>query len=272
MTSHYIHGTDPVEQARLSLLNDLLNAACLGAVAPRPGEALLDVGAGLGQLTRALARATGVRAVGVERSEAQRERAQALAAAAGERDLLDLRAGDALALPLSDDEWGAFDLVHARFLLEHVSAPERVVAQMVRAARPGGRIVLMDDDHTLMRLAPAPARFEAVWAAFCRSYDRNGNDPYVGRRLVQLLAGAGAAPRRSTWIPYAACAAEPAFAGLVANLAGNLAGARDAIAAGGAVSLADVDEVVADLARFARRPDASLGYAFPWAEGVRVTG
>ena len=272
VTSRYIHGTDPAEQARLSLLNDLLNEACVRAAAPRPGEALLDVGAGLGQLTRALARPTGRRAVGVERSAAQRQRALELAAADGEAGLLELRDGDALELPLGPGEWGTFELVHTRFLLEHVQAPERVVAGMVRAARPGGRVVLMDDDHSLMRLTPAPARFEAVWAAFCRSYDRNGNDPYVGRRLVQLLAGAGAAPRRATWIPYCACAAEPAFAGLVENLAGNLRGAREAIAATGAVSLAEVDEVVGGLTDFARRPDASLGYAFAWAEGVRPGG
>ena len=38
----------------------------------------------------------------------------------------------------STDEWGTFDLVHARFLLEHVSDPLAVVRSMARAVRPGG--------------------------------------------------------------------------------------------------------------------------------------
>lgn len=268
-TSRYLHGTDAAEQARLSLLNDLLNAACLGEIAPLPGEAILDVGAGLGQLSRALARAAGRPVIALERSEEQRARALDLAREAGEEGLLELRAGDALSFPLADDEWGRFDLAHARFLLEHVPAPERVVAQMVRAVRPGGRVVICDDDHSLLRLDPEPPGLRAVWGAFVRSYDRNGNDPYVGRRLVALLAGAGARPRRFTWIPVGACAGQAAFAGVVENLAGNLRGARDAIAATGAVGVAEVDVALETLAAWAARPDASIGYAFPWAEGLR---
>ena len=59
--SRYIHGTTPEEQARLALLNDLLNGACLRELAVRPGERILDVGCGLGHLGRAMARAAGGR-------------------------------------------------------------------------------------------------------------------------------------------------------------------------------------------------------------------
>jgi len=267
--SRYIHGTDPKEQARLSLLNDLLNAACLREVAVRPGERVLDVGAGLGQLSRGMARAAGRAAVALERSEEQRERARQLAKDAGEEGLLELRAGDALSFPLGPSEWGSFDLAHTRFLLEHVPAPERVVEQMVRAVRPGGRVVLCDDDHSLLRFHPEPPGVRPVWEAFVRTYDRNGNDPYVGRRLPSLLAAAGARPSRFTWIPFAACAGDRAFAGFVENLAANLRGAREAIVATGAVGPAGVDAALEALAEFALRPDAAVGYAFPWAEGIR---
>lgn len=268
-TSRYVHGTDPAEQARLSLLNDLLNAACLREARVRPGERVLDVGAGLGQLTRGLARAAGCPALAVERSPEQRARAEALARTDGEASLVEWRGGDALALPLGDAEWGTFDLGHARFILEHVPAPEQVVAQLARAVRPGGRVVLTDDDHSVLRLFPEPAGVLAVWRAFVRTYDRNGNDPFVGRRLPALLAAAGLQPVRATWIPFGGCAGEATFPGVVENLAGNLRGARAAIAATGAVSAAQVDEAVAALAAFARQPGASLWYAFAWAEGVR---
>ncbi|HUL58192.1 MAG TPA: methyltransferase domain-containing protein [Anaeromyxobacteraceae bacterium] len=267
-TSRYIHGTDPAEQARLSTLNDLLNAACVREIALSGGERVLDVGAGLGQLTRALARAAGRAAVGIERSPAQLEAARRLAREAGEERLAELREGDALAFPIAGGEWGTFDVAHARFLLEHVPEPAAVVAQMVRAVRPGGRVVLCDDDHSLMRLHPEPPGFRAAWDAFVRSYDRHGNDPYVGRRLPALLAAAGATPRRATWIFFGACAGEAAFPAFAANVAANLSGARAAIAETGMVREDEVDRAVEALDAFARRADAVIWYAMPWAEGV----
>src|SRR5262245_16825229 len=141
-TSRYVHGTHPEEQRRLADLNTLVNRASLEALAARPGERALDVGSGLGQFARALAKATGERVVAVERSTEQLDRARTLAAEAGESALVDLRQGDAVALPLAPPEWGSFDLAHARFLLEHVPAPDEVVRAMARAVRPGGRVVL----------------------------------------------------------------------------------------------------------------------------------
>ncbi len=131
--------------------------------------------------------------------------------------------------------------------------------------------MLCDDDHSLMRLHPEPPGFAAVWDAFVRSHDRNGNDPFVGRRLVALLAAAAATPRRTTWIFAGACAGGPGFAGFVANLAGNLRGARAAIAAVGMVPDGAVEDALRTLGGVhGARPDASIGYAFPWAAGVRA--
>ena len=72
---------------------------------------------------------------------------------------MDLRSGDALALPLRTEEWGDFDVAHARFVLEHVRDPLGVVRSMVRAVKFGGRIVLEDDDHEVIRLWPEPPGF-----------------------------------------------------------------------------------------------------------------
>jgi SAM-dependent methyltransferase len=267
--SRYIHGTDPDEQVRLSTLNGLLNDACLRELRVPAGERILDVGAGLGQLTRAMARACGRPVVGVERSPEQAAEARRLAAVDGEEDLLDLRVADAAALPLEPGEWGSFDLAHARFLLEHVPDPAAVVGQMVRAVRPGGRVVVCDDDHSLLRVHPEPPGLAAAWAGLIRSYQELANDPFVGRRLVELLHGAGAAPRRATWVFFGACSGDPSFPGFVANLAGNLTGAREQILASGLLDEAALDGAVAGVARLASRPDAVIGYAMPWAEAIR---
>src|SRR5437763_827928 len=106
--SHYLHGTAPVEQDRLARLNDLLNDRALAELGLNPGDRVLDVGSGLGQLARAMARRVGPdgRVVGIERSPEQLELARRLAAAAGEAEAAEFREGDARRLPLRGDEWG----------------------------------------------------------------------------------------------------------------------------------------------------------------------
>lgn len=266
--SLYVHGTHPEEQARLTRLNKLLNEGSLRELAPRPGERMLDVGSGLGQFARAVAQVTGTAAVGVERSEQQIAESVRQARAAGEEALFDLRRGEAGDLPLRDEEWATFDIAHARFLLEHVPDPLEVVKAMVRAVRPGGRIVLEDDDHDVLRLWPEPPGVRAVWNAYMRSYDRAGNDPIVGRRLVQLLHDAGARPRRNTWIFFGACAGHADFELYVDNLAIILEQAAGAICATG-IPAGEVAAAGATLRDWKRRPDAAFWFAMSWAEGIR---
>jgi len=265
----YIHGTHPEEQRRLSALNDLVNTRCLECLALRGGERVLDVGSGLGQFTRRMAAAAGTRALGIEASGTQIAEARRLTAAAGEDTWVEFRPGDAAAPPLEPGEWGGFDVVHARFVLEHVADPLAVVRAMTRAAKPGGRIVVADDDHDVLRLWPEPAGLEDVWRAYVHTYERGGRDPYVGRKLVALLHAAGAEPRRNTWIWFGGCAGDPHFEPLVRNLLGILAGARAAIVATGRVDDAAFDAAVAATRVWAARPDAALWFAIAWAEGVR---
>jgi SAM-dependent methyltransferase len=269
----YIHGTDAEEQGRLSRLNDLLNRATLGELALSGGERILDFGCGLGQLTRAMARAAGPRGkvVGVEASPEQLAEALLLSRRASEDTLCDLRQGDARRPPLRENEWSSFDIAHTRFLLEHLPDPVEVVRTMVRAVRPGGRIVLADDDHDLLRLWPEPPGLAPVWRAYMRTYDRLGNDPYVGRRLVSLLHAAGAQPRRNTWIFFGSCAGNPDFGLVVTNLIAILEQVRDRMVAEGLITGSTVDEGLAALEAWGKRPDAAIWYGMSWAEGVRPT-
>jgi ubiquinone/menaquinone biosynthesis C-methylase UbiE len=266
--SLYVHGTHPEEQARLTRLNTLLNEGSIRELGARPGERMLDVGAGLGQFARSVAKLTGAKTVGVERSEEQIAESMRQARSAGEENLLDLRRGDATDLPLGDEEWATFDIAHARFLLEHVPAPLEIVKGMVRAVRPGGRIVLEDDDHDILRLWPEPPGLGEVWKAYMRTYDRAKNDPIVGRRLVQLLHEAGAKPRRCTWIFFGACAGHADFELYVDNLALIVEGAREAIIATG-IKREDLASALVALREWKRRPDAAFWFAMSWAEGIR---
>ncbi len=268
--SVYIHGTDDEEQRRLSLMNDvLLNAAMLREMQLCGDEQILDLGSGLGQFTRMMARAAPRgRVIGIERDDEQLAAARRLASTDGESSLADFRAGDALALDLGN-AWGTFDLAHSRFLLEHIPDPLRAVRAMVRAVRPGGRIVLADDDHGVMRLWPEPAGWMSLWDAYMRAYERIGNDPLVGRRLVQLLHEAGAQPVRNTWVFFGGCAGMETFPTLAANMAGVVRGARDAIVSRRLFDAAAFDRVMDEYVRWSIRPDAALWFSVAWAEGVR---
>lgn len=269
----YVHGTHSSEQERLSLMNEILNARTLAEIRVRPGDQILDVGSGLGQMSIAMATAAGIggRVLGIERSLEQIARAEAGVQSAGLRaQQVEFRRGDALELPLSGAEQGTFDLAFTRFLLEHVPDPLAVVKRMVPAVRPGGRIVLADDDHEILRLHPEPAGFRAVWDAYMEIYLRVGNDPLVGRRLVQLLHEAGAKPTRNTWVWFGACSGDPMFDPTVTNLAGVLRGASERMASHGLIDLQAVHRFCDESLRaFASRPDASVWFAMALAEGVR---
>jgi SAM-dependent methyltransferase len=269
--NRYIHGSAPPEQGRLSRLNELLNAASLRELDLKGGEQILDVGSGIAQLTRAMARVAGPRArvVGIEHDSDQIAEAKGQAAADHEQNLVELREGDALAFPLNDTEWGSFDLAHTRFLLEHVPDPLAVVRQMVRAVHPGGRIVLADDDHDVLRLWPEPPGFSSLWQAYIRSYDRLGNDPYVGRRLIGLLHAAGAVPTRNNWIFFGSCVGMPTFPDIVENLQSILVGARAMILATAGINEEEFDQCIEALKSWSTRPDAAFWFAMCWAEGVR---
>src|SRR5262245_54711961 len=171
--SHYIHGSDPAEQSRLSSLNDLINARCFPKLRLADGFRILDVGSGLGQLTYQMSEAVGLNGfcLGIERDPNQLSVARENHAAPN----LEFRQGDALDLPLTLQELGSFDFVHARFLLEHLSNPAKAVSEMVKSLKSGGRIFLADDDHQDLTLFPEPSGFRALWSAYMDSYVEVGN-------------------------------------------------------------------------------------------------
>ena len=271
-TATYIHGSDPGEQARLSRMNDRLNAGSLGVLDLAPGMRVLDVGSGLGQMARAMARrvAPGGVVVGVERDGVQREVAANLARNAGEAGLVEFRAGETGALPLGAGEAGSFDRVHCRFLLEHLTDPAGAVREMARAVRPGGRVHLADDDHGLWHMHPACPEWDATWRAYMRSYGALGCDPRIGSKLPELLHGAGLSPLRSGLINFGGCAGDPMWDDLVANMVEAVRTGRRVVVERGILDGAAYDAGLEAAAAWSRLPGASIWYPVCWAEGVRA--
>jgi ubiquinone/menaquinone biosynthesis C-methylase UbiE len=257
-------------------MNNLINEASLRELQLRGDEKILDVGCGMGQFTRLMSRVVepSGKVIGIERDADQIEAGKKIEAEYEESASAEIRQGDALNLPLQESEWGTFDVVHSRFLLEHLPDPEAAVAGMIRAAKPGGRIVLSDDDHDVLRLWPEPAGFMELWHAYIQSYFRNSTDPYIGRRLVSIMQKAGAEPRRNTWMWFGACAGNPAFEILSENLIGVVGGARPAILDTGLITSNAFDETIHTLIKWSTLPDAALWYSICWAEAMKpkITG
>lgn len=105
----------------------------------RPGAAVLDVGAGGGWSTIALARAYPQAHVsGVDIDEASVELARANAAVAGVD--VDFRHGDAASL-----DQGSYDVAFAFECVHDMPAPVAVLSAVRRALAPGGALVVMDE-------------------------------------------------------------------------------------------------------------------------------
>src|SRR5690349_742417 len=108
-----------------------------------PGLAVLDVGAGTGDFDRLIAGlvAPAGRVVGLDYGQTMVDEANARAAGLGLP--IEFRQGDAHALPFPDQ---SFDRCLATQVFQHLPGPERALAEMVRVARAGGRVVITEPD------------------------------------------------------------------------------------------------------------------------------
>lgn len=268
MSDSYIHGTHRKEQDRLTLLNRILNDQCIRALMLKGNERVLDVGSGLGQFTRLMAtRLESGEVVGVERDPVQIEAAMKLAG--NDPGPFSFREGDAYSLPLTDDEWGTFDVVHCRFVLEHLRKPSRAVGQMFQACRPGGRIVLIDDDHTLFRLDPTLNSWDNLWEAYQAAFFHNGTNPNIGRELVSLLGNAGCREIGQGFLQFGSWRGSPDFHDYVDNIVGILKGARATMMKYQVIDPVVFDTSITALRRWARRKNATIWYPLNRAEGIR---
>ncbi|MCG6658967.1 methyltransferase domain-containing protein [Halomonas campisalis] len=104
---------------------------------------------------------------------------------AGVQDRVVTEAGDARAMPYRD---GGFDAAICRWVLLHLPDPERVVTEMGRVVRPGGRILCVEADWETLAVYPGDP--EVTRRVVHANVDRQV-DGRVGRRLVPLLRSAG---------------------------------------------------------------------------------
>ena len=144
---------------RYDVMNDLMSlglhrywkAFAIACARPRPGERVLDVAAGSGDLAAALARRVGaggeVWATDVNRKMLERGRDRLLDQGA----LAPAVQCDAERLPFPA---GYFDCVTVGFGLRNMTHKERALAEMARVLKPGGRVVVLEFSHVWAPLKP----------------------------------------------------------------------------------------------------------------------
>jgi SAM-dependent methyltransferase len=151
-----------------------------------PGNSILDVGCGLGDMARALARLVGAtgRVVGVDYS-ASMIRLAKLRTSHDDGNVAFQR-GDIMALDFPD---ATFDRARAEQVLQHVAEPGRAMSEMARVTRPGGRVVVLEPDWDTLVIDAEDLGTSQAFSAFnCTRVVRHGR---IGRRLPTLFREAG---------------------------------------------------------------------------------
>jgi SAM-dependent methyltransferase len=177
------------EKQRLDALGALCDEGTFRHLADRglgAGWRCLEVGAGSGTVARWMAQQVGSGGR-VVATDLDARFLEPLAAHG-----IEVRCEDIAQKP---PEVGAYDLVHARAVLQHIPARAAVLTSLARAVRPGGWLVLEDAITPHASCFPKLPVWTKVLDAMAVGLTRSGADAEYGMALPAALAAAGLVER-----------------------------------------------------------------------------
>ena len=155
-----------------------------------PADAkILDLGCGTGEATaRIAAMYPHASLIGVDVGSEVLALAKLWHAAAAPR--LSFEQGDGFALRFAS---GSFDLAVCRHVTQMVPEPERLLAELTRALRPGGWLHVLSEDYMMLHFPERDGLDpDRLWrdgpVSFCKA---TGTDARVGRRTLPMLRRLG---------------------------------------------------------------------------------
>ena len=257
--SGYVHGTDGEEQQRLENLNAITNESFIEYLGLRGDESVCDFGCGLGYLDAQIAeRFPGVCLNGIERCEEYCAIASRRTARHGGIRIV---LGDVMSSGLPDE---VFDVTFCRYLLEHVTSPQRAAREMVRVTKGGGRIIVQENDLHNVLYHPEIGGHREVLQAFCDLQIGLGGDPFIGRKLFSLFDLREVSAIDLHLAPEVYTGRQPGpYTAWISNSVRILRAAREVLVARGLVTYIEIDSVLSEMEDRIREP---LGVAiFYWS-------
>ena len=207
----------------------------------------LDVGCGGGDVALELARrAHAGRVVGIDLDEAKLEIARAEARMAGVHNI-EYRCQDLRNLDLGS----AYDVVHARFVLSHLTDPQAAVDGLVHVLRPGGALIVVDIEKTATLCEPPQRSFRRYIELYSLAARARGVDPDIGPQLPGILAASGCQHVRVNIVQPVGRHAQGYEGDVKLTAPVTLESIADAILALGLAERRELDSLVDDLYRLA---------------------
>ena len=145
-----VHGVFSRVASKYDVMNDLMSGgihrlwkdAMMDWLAPRPGQRLLDVAGGTGDVAfRFLKRAPEATATVLDMTEPMLIEGRKRAEAGRMADRLDWVVGDAMALPFAAN---SFDVYTISFGIRNVTRIPDALAEAFRVLKPGGRLMVLE--------------------------------------------------------------------------------------------------------------------------------
>ncbi len=162
-------------------------AALLARAGVAPGMTAVDLGCGGGHVTIEIARMVAPAiATGIDMDEVKLGLAREAAIAGGIANV-QFRA-------MNLHEWrepAAYDVVYARFLLQHLSQPVQMLQQMWEAVRPGGVVIVEDADFDGWACYPPSSGLDFFTRTYAEVIRRSGGDHSMARKLYAYFIEAG---------------------------------------------------------------------------------